>query len=85
MPLHPSLEGAKMKKLLAPILGLAVASPAHALSIVSLHGSIPCNVQAASTPVGLSLLVVCIAALTAAVAFRVYRREILHRRTPSSQ
>jgi len=64
----------EMKTLLALVSGLVIAAPAHAVPIISLHSAV-CNVQIASTAVDFGLLLASVAALTVAVAYRVYRRK----------
>lgn len=62
-----------MKKLLAPLIALAMVTPAHALSIVSLHagGGFPVITSALdATVIALSVL-----ALGAVITYRVRKRK----------
>jgi hypothetical protein len=62
-----------MKKLLAPVLGLVVASPAYAVSIVSLHGGM--TLPFASTDADFAMTILGLAALSVVVAFRALKRK----------
>ncbi len=63
-----------MMKFLAPVVGVVVAAPAHAVSIVSLHGGM--GVPMANPTGDVVLLLVGVATLAAVVAFRVLRRKV---------
>lgn len=74
-----------MEKFLIPFAGLFALAPAHALPIVSLHGAGSCPVVHASTMVDAVLLILSVAALATAVAFRVHRRKVVQQRSSISQ
>lgn len=63
----------EMKTLAASLLGLFAAVPAHALSIVTLHGGM--NVPMLGAGADIAALVLGIAALSVVVAFRACRRK----------
>lgn len=63
----------KMKMLLAQMLGLVIAAPAHALSIVTLHGGM--NVPMFGAGADMAVLILGVAALAAVVALRAHRRN----------
>jgi hypothetical protein len=62
-----------MKKLLIPLLALA-AAPAHAISIVSLHGGMVAPM--ASSTVDTVLIITGVAVLATVAAFRFRKRKL---------
>ena len=62
-----------MKTLLALISGFVVAAPAHAVSIVSLHSGM--GTMMVSTAVDAITLIISVGLLTAAIAYRAFRRK----------
>lgn len=62
-----------MLKFLTPAIGVIAAAPAHAVSIVSLHGGM--GVPLFNSGADAILLFAGVAALTVVVAFRVLKRK----------
>ena len=61
-----------MKTVLFLLPALVASAPAHALSIVSLHGGMTAPISPSS--VDLTIVVGSVLALAAAIGFRVFRR-----------
>lgn len=67
-----------MMKFLTPLIGVIVAAPAHAVSIVSLH--MGTGVPVVNPTADAVLLFAGVAALAVAVAFRVLRRKAVEKK-----
>ncbi|WP_135622135.1 hypothetical protein [Solemya pervernicosa gill symbiont] len=60
-------------KLLLPLLALMMTAPAHALSIVSLHGGMVAPM--ATAPVDTAVIVTSLSLLAGVMIFRMMRRN----------
>jgi hypothetical protein len=66
------LEGLTMTNLLLAVAACVIVTPAHAMSIVSLHAGMAAPV--ASAPVDMAIIMASISALAATIGFRLVKR-----------
>jgi len=74
-----------MAKALVSLLGVLIAVPAHAVPIISLHGSGSCGIQAASTLADATWVAASLIALAAVVIIRMFRRKAAEQQRPRSR